>query len=78
MAQTCDEDPDLCVGGLRDLSKAVGLMRRSVNPPCNGCSGVGISSFSNTEENSSLRTFRMKQNTVNDKESMKHEDKVIL
>lgn len=61
-AVTCDEDSDLCVRGLRDLSKAVGLMRRLVNPPCSGCSGVGRSSFSNTEENSSLRTCRMKQN----------------
>lgn len=55
-APTCGGDPDLCVSGLRDLSKAAGLMRRSVKPPCSGCSGAGISSFSNTEEKSSLRT----------------------
>lgn len=74
MALTCDEDPDLCVSGLRDLSKAVGLMRRSVNPPCSGCSGAGISSFSNTEENSSLRTCGMKENTVAGQEPIKHTD----
>lgn len=49
-------------------------MRRSVNPPCSGCSGVGISSFSNTEENSSLRTCRTKKNTVAHQESIKHMD----
>lgn len=78
VARTCDEDPDLCVSGLRDLSKAVGLMRRSVNPPCSGCSGVGISSFSNTEEKSSLRTCRVKQNKVDDKEPIKCRVLVIL
>lgn len=62
-AVTCEEDPGLCVSGLRDLSKAGGLMRRVVNPPCSGCSGVGRSSFSNTEENSSLRTCRTKTKT---------------
>lgn len=77
-ARTCDEDPDLCVSGLRDLSKAAGLMRRSVNPPCSGCSGVGISSFSNTEEKSSLRTCRAKQNEVDDKGHIKPRDPVIL
>lgn len=77
-ARTCDEDPDLCVSGLRDLSKAVGLMRRSVSPPCSGCSGVGISSFSNTEEKSSLRTCRVKQNKVDDKEPIKRRDLVVL
>lgn len=78
MARTCDEDPDLCVSGLRDLSKAVGLMRRSVKPPCSGCSGVGISSFSNTEEKSSLRTCRMKHNTVHDKEPIERRDLVMM
>lgn len=77
-ARTCDEDPDLCVSGLRDLSKAVGLMRRSVNPPCSGCSGVGISSLSNTEEKSSLRTCREKHNKVDDKEPIQRGDLLML
>lgn len=71
-ALTCDEVPDLCVSGLRDLSKAVGLMRRSGSPPCSGCSEAGISSFSNTDENSSLRTCRTNKNTVADEKSIKH------
>lgn len=60
-AVTCEEEeeePGLCVSGLRDLSKAGGLMRRVASPPCRGCTGVGRSSFSNTEENSSLSTCR--------------------
>lgn len=73
VALTCDEHPDLCVSGLRDLSKVVGLMRRSVKPPCSGCSGAGSSSFSNTEEKSSLRTCST-NNTSAQQESIKHMD----
>lgn len=60
---TCEEDePGFCGSGLRELSKAGGLMRRVARPPCRGCNGVGRSSFSNTEENSSPRTFKVKEN----------------
>lgn len=60
---TCEEDePGFCGSGLNELSKAGGLMRRVARPPCRGCNGVGRSSFSNTEENSSPRTFKVKQN----------------
>lgn len=59
-AVTC-ENPGLCVSGLRDRSRAGGLMRRVDKPPCRGCSGVGRSSFSNTEEKSSPRTCRTRR-----------------
>lgn len=54
-------------------------MRRSVNPPCSGCRGAGISSFSNTEENSSLRTCGMKRDRGADEEpvDLTHSDQVI-
>lgn len=60
-AQTCEEDSGFWVSGLRDLSRAAGLMRRPLSPPCRGRSGVGSSSFSNTEEKSSLRICREKK-----------------
>lgn len=60
--RTCEEDPCFCVSGLRDLSKAAGLMRRLVSPPCRGCSGVRSSSFSNTEEKSSLKIWKGGEN----------------
>lgn len=62
-AVTCEGQPGFCVRGLRVLSSAGGLIRRVASPPCRGCSGVGISSFSNTEENSSLRTWKTHQGT---------------
>lgn len=60
-ALTCEEQPGLWACGLRDCNRAGGLIKRVANPPCRGCRGVGMSSFSNTEEKTSLSTWNKKK-----------------